>query len=71
MRSLARNVTNKAREAGIDILSTEGEDAGEWVLVDLGDVVVHIMRSEEHTSELQSLIDLVCRLLLEKKNLDL
>ena len=44
VRSLARNVTDKAREAGIDIVSTEGEDAGEWVLVDLGDVVVHIMQ---------------------------
>ena len=44
VRSLARSVTDKAREAGIDILSTEGEDAGEWVLVDLGDVVVHIMQ---------------------------
>src|SRR5207249_6655293 len=29
-----------------------------------------ILRSEEHTSELQSRFDLVCRLLLEKKNLD-
>ena len=44
VRSLARSVTDKAREAGIDIQSTEGEDAGEWVLVDLGDVVVHIMQ---------------------------
>src|SRR5699024_12170102 len=30
--------------------------------------VVHVSRSEEHTSELQSRFDLVCRLLLEKKN---
>jgi len=44
VRSLARNVADKAREAGIDILSTEGEDAGEWVLVDLGDMVVHVMQ---------------------------
>src|SRR4030081_3989382 len=29
----------------------------------------HDLRSEEHTSELQSLLDLVCRLLLEKKNI--
>src|SRR5207247_11154053 len=29
----------------------------------------HFYRSEEHTSELQSRVDLVCRLLLEKKNL--
>jgi ribosome-associated protein len=44
VRSLARNVEDKAREAGVEILSTEGEEAGEWVLVDLGDVVVHIMQ---------------------------
>src|SRR5437016_10892513 len=34
----------------------------------LGSPVVHEVRSEEHTSELQSLTNLVCRLLLEKKN---
>lgn len=44
VRALAHNVADKAREAGIDVLSTEGEDAGEWVLVDLGEVVVHIMQ---------------------------
>jgi ribosome-associated protein len=42
-RALARNVQDKAREAGLQILSTEGEDAGEWILVDLGDAIVHIM----------------------------
>jgi ribosome-associated protein len=44
VRSLARKVEEKAREAGIGILSTEGEEGGEWVLVDLGDVVVHVMQ---------------------------
>ncbi|MEI7611521.1 MAG: ribosome silencing factor [Betaproteobacteria bacterium] len=44
VRSLARNVEDKAREAGAEILSTEGEDGGEWVLVDLGDIVVHVMQ---------------------------
>ena len=44
VRSLARNVEDKAREAGVEILSTEGEDGGEWVLVDLGDIVVHVMQ---------------------------
>jgi ribosome-associated protein len=43
-RALARNVANKAREAGLNVLSIEGEDGGEWVLVDLGDVVVHMMQ---------------------------
>jgi ribosome-associated protein len=44
VRSLARHVEDKAREAGVEVLSTEGEDAGEWVLVDLGEVVVHVMQ---------------------------
>jgi ribosome-associated protein len=44
VRSLARNVEDKAREAGVTVLSTEGGETGEWVLVDLGDVVVHIMQ---------------------------
>jgi ribosome-associated protein len=44
VRALARNVEDKVREAGGEILGTEGEDGGEWVLVDLGDVVVHVMQ---------------------------
>ena len=44
VRSLARNVEDKVREAGGEILSTEGQVGGEWVLVDLGDIVVHIMQ---------------------------
>jgi nicotinate-nucleotide adenylyltransferase len=44
VRSLARHVEDKAREAGVEVLSMEGEDSGEWVLVDLGDVVAHVMQ---------------------------
>lgn len=44
VRSLAQNVQEKVRAAGGAILSVEGEDNGEWVLVDLGDVIVHIMQ---------------------------
>jgi len=43
-RALAKNVHDKVREAGAPVLSVEGTDTGEWVLVDLGDVVVHIMQ---------------------------
>ena len=43
-KALADNVVKKLQEAGEIILSTEGEKGGEWVLVDLGDVLVHVMQ---------------------------
>ncbi len=43
-RALARNVADKVRESGEQVLSIEGEDSGEWVLVDLGSIVVHVMQ---------------------------
>ena len=43
-KALASSVREKVKEAGGDIVSTEGEDIGEWVLVDCGDAVVHIMQ---------------------------
>ena len=43
-RALAASVRDKVKAAGGQVLSVEGEDAGEWVLVDLGSVVVHVMQ---------------------------
>lgn len=43
-RALANHVQVKVKEAGGDVISIEGEDTGEWVLVDLGDIVVHVMQ---------------------------
>ena len=43
-RAMASHVAEKAKLAGATVLSVEGAEAGEWVLVDLGDVVVHIMQ---------------------------
>ena len=40
VRALARNVEEKAGEAGAEVLSVEGEETGEWVLLDLGDIIV-------------------------------
>lgn len=42
-KSLADNVREKLKELGVDIRGVEGEKEGEWVLVDLGDIIVHIM----------------------------
>jgi ribosome-associated protein len=42
-RALADNVKKKLKENGAEIHGTEGEQEGEWVLVDLGDIIVHIM----------------------------
>lgn len=44
VKALANNVQVKVKEAGAEVVSTEGEDGGEWVLVDLGDIVVHVMQ---------------------------
>lgn len=43
-RALANNVQVKVKEAGGEVIGVEGEDSGEWVLVDLGAVVVHLMQ---------------------------
>jgi len=43
VRSLVDNVAEKAREAGIRPIGMEGEEGSEWVLLDLQDVLVHVM----------------------------
>lgn len=43
VKSLADSVAEKAKQAGVRPLSVEGERESEWILVDLADVVVHVM----------------------------
>jgi len=43
VKSLANNVCMEAKKQGMRPIGVEGDDAGEWVLVDFGDVVVHVM----------------------------
>jgi ribosome-associated protein len=42
-KAIGDNVREKMKEKGYNIRGTEGEKEGEWVLVDLNDIVVHIM----------------------------
>jgi ribosome-associated protein len=44
-KALAASVRDKIKAAGGDVIGMEGEDTGEWVLVDLGDMIVHIMQA--------------------------
>ena len=43
-KALASHVQEKAKKAGAGLCRVEGEDSGEWILVDLGDIVVHVMQ---------------------------
>lgn len=46
VKSLANNVVMDAKEQGHQPLGVEGLEGGEWVLVDFGDTVVHVMQQE-------------------------
>lgn len=43
-KSLAMSVKEAVKEKGGDVISVEGMETGEWVLVDCGDIVVHILQ---------------------------
>ena len=42
-KALANNVQEKLKQSKIDVVGIEGESEGDWILVDLGDIIVHIM----------------------------
>ena len=43
-RALVKHVYDKVREAGVEVIGTEGGQTGDWVLLDLGSIVVHVMQ---------------------------
>ena len=46
VKSIAEKIAFTAKQQGIIPLGIEGAEQGEWVLVDLGDIVIHIMQRE-------------------------
>ena len=44
--SIADNLQVEIKQAGHTLLSVEGKESGEWVLVDLGHIIVHVMQDE-------------------------
>lgn len=48
-RALAHNLEDQLRRAGYNIVGIEGRQTGEWILVDLGAVIVHIMQPSVRT----------------------
>ena len=46
VKSIANNVVEDSKKLGYMPLGVEGIDAGDWVLVDFGDIVVHVMQEE-------------------------
>lgn len=47
VKAVADNIEEKLKEAGINVLRREGIREGRWVLLDYGDVVVHVFQDEE------------------------
>jgi ribosome-associated protein len=43
VKALANSVVVDAKESGHEMIGIEGDDKAEWILVDFGDVIVHIM----------------------------
>src|SRR5260221_7972246 len=64
LHTLQQFVKELIRGVGIGIVTHE--DTRSW-MIEYGVALIGVTRSEEHTSELQSHSDIVCRLLLEKK----
>lgn len=46
VKSIADKIAQNAKQAGADYLRLEGRESADWVLVDLGDIIVHVMQAK-------------------------
>lgn len=44
--SIAEHLSEQARAAGLDSPASEGKETGDWIVVDLGEAIVHVMQEE-------------------------
>jgi nicotinate-nucleotide adenylyltransferase len=71
VKALARSASTSLRTQGVIPLNEDGADVGEWVLVDFGDVVLHVMRPEvREYYDLEKLWDKDVRALMKKHRED-
>lgn len=47
VKTITQEIRKRAYEQGVEINNIEGNDVGRWVLIDLGDVVVHVFHRED------------------------
>ena len=67
VKALARNASDSLRKQGVKPVGEDGADVGEWVLVDFGDVVLHVMRPEvREFYDLEKLWDEEVRAIVKK-----
>lgn len=67
VKALARNASDTMRKQGVKPIGEDGADVGEWVLVDFGDVVLHVMRPEvREYYDLEKLWDEEVRAIVKK-----
>ena len=67
VKALARNASDILRKLGVKPIGEDGTDVGEWVLVDFGDVVLHVMRPEvREYYDLEKLWDEEVRAIVKK-----
>lgn len=46
VKAIAENIQEQAQEAGYDVRNVEGKEGANWILIDLGDVVAHIFKTD-------------------------
>lgn len=49
VKAIAEEIIDKAQESGIDVRRVEGRESSKWMLIDLGDVVVHVFHYSERS----------------------